>query len=377
MQQTFKDLGVSASVVDVLAARSIHEPFPIQTLVLPDALEGLDILARSPTGSGKTLAFALPIIQRHRKDDARPFALVMVPTRELAAQVAQVFRDIAGELGVLSAFGGTPVKRDIEKLRRGVEVVVATPGRLADLYERGELSLDAIRILVLDEADRMLDLGFMYDMDWLIRRLPAERQTMLFSATLNTTVRQLARRYTRDPALIEVDAAEPSVEEIEHHFFLVHPMDKVEVLAKLLVTQPLTLVFTSTKRYAARLGTELKQRDISVVTLHGDMPQAARTKSLQRFSSGAAKVLVASDVAARGLDVTGIEQVINYDPPEDPTVYLHRVGRTARAGATGRAITLCTSTERGHVEHMLARLGLQERIEEVYSTSPVLEELAS
>lgn len=373
----FSALGVSDALVARLGRNGIREPFPIQAGAIPVALEGRDVFGQAQTGSGKTLAFALPIIQNHRTADAQPFALVMVPTRELAAQVAQVFRDIAGDLRVLSAFGGTPVKRDIEKLRRGVEVVVATPGRLADLYERGELELGGIRVLVLDEADRMLDLGFMYDMDWLIRRLPAERQTMLFSATLNTTVRQLARRYTKDPALVEVDAAEPTIEEIEHRFFQVHPMDKIEVLAKLLASQPLTLVFTSTKRFAARLGTELKERKISVVTLHGDMPQAARTKSLQQFSSGAAKVLVASDVAARGLDVTGIEQVINYDPPEDPTVYLHRVGRTARAGATGRAITLCTSAERGHVEHMLARLGLEERIEEVYSTSPVLEELAS
>jgi superfamily II DNA/RNA helicase len=231
--------------------------------------------------------------------------------------------------------------------------------------------------LILDEADRMLDLGFMYDMDWLIRRLPVERQTMLFSATLGTGVRQLARRYTKDAVHLEIDALEPTIDEIEHRFFLVHPMDKLEVLVALLGKEPYSIVFTSTKRYAARLQKELKDRGLSVEALHGDMPQTARSKALAKFSERRAKILVASDVAARGLDVIGVEQVINYDPPEDPTVYLHRVGRTARAGAAGLAVTLCTSTERGHVEHMLRRLGLDESIEEVFSTSPVLREIAS
>ena len=373
----FGALGVDNALIARLDRNGIHSPFPIQAAAIPVALQGRDVFGQAQTGSGKTLAFALPIVQRAEPGGKHPVALIMVPTRELCAQVAQVFRDVGGGLKVLSAYGGTPVKKDIEHLRAGIDVVVATPGRLADLYERGELDLSGIAYLVLDEADRMLDLGFMYDMDWLIRRLPADRQTMLFSATLSTTVRQLARRYTKDPAHVEIESLEPTVEDIDHRFFLVHPMDKIEVLAALIEGQPLTLVFTSTKRYAARLGTELKERGVSVETLHGDMPQAARTKALARFSGGKAKVLVASDVAARGLDVTGIELVINYDPPEDPTVYLHRVGRTARAGATGRAVTLCTATERGHVEHMLRRLGLDERIEEVYSTSPVLRETAS
>lgn len=373
----FGALGVDAALVARLDRHGISSPFPIQAAAIPVALQGRDVFGQAQTGSGKTLAFALPIVQRAQPGGKHPVALIMVPTRELCAQVAQVFRDVGGELKVLSAYGGTPVKKDIERLRAGIDVVVATPGRLADLFERGELALDGIAYLVLDEADRMLDLGFMYDMDWLIRRLPVKRQTMLFSATLSTTVRQLARRYTTDPAHVEIESAEPTVEDIDHRFFLVHPMDKIEVLAALIEGQPLTLVFTSTKRFAARLGTELKGRGVSVETLHGDMPQTARTKALARFSGGKAKVLVASDVAARGLDVTGIELVINYDPPEDPTVYLHRVGRTARAGATGRAVTLCTASERGHVEHMLRRLGLDERIEEVYSTSPVLRETAS
>jgi superfamily II DNA/RNA helicase len=234
-----------------------------------------------------------------------------------------------------------------------------------------------VRVLVLDEADRMLDLGFMYDMDWLIRRLPTHRQTMLFSATLHPAVRQLARRYTTDPASVEIEGTQVTVDEAEHRFFLVHQMDKLEVLFTLLESGQMSIIFTSTKRFAARLEDELRKRNVSVSALHGDMSQPARTKSLARFTDGRSKVLVASDVAARGLDVTGIEQVINYDPPEDPTAYLHRTGRTARAGATGLAITLCTAQEKGHVEHMIQRLGLKIPIEEVFSTSPVLKELAS
>jgi superfamily II DNA/RNA helicase len=352
-------------------------PFPIQTRAIPLALEGRDIFGQAQTGSGKTLAFGIPIVERVGERGQGPGALVMVPTRELAAQVTQVLKDIGGSLQVMSAFGGTPVVKDIARLEKGIDVLVATPGRLADLYERRALHLDDVRILVLDEADRMLDLGFMYDMDWLIRRLPQERQTMLFSATLLPTVRQLARRYTVDPAQVEIEGTQQTVDEAEHHFFLVHPMDKLEVLFTLLSKDQMSIIFTSTKRFAARLEDELRKRNVAVSALHGDMSQTSRTKALARFTDGRSKVLVASDVAARGLDVTGIEQVINYDPPEDPTVYLHRTGRTARAGATGLAITLCTSGEKGHVEHMIKRLGLKTPIEEVFSTSPILKELAS
>ena len=375
--QTFASLGVSPELQERLSKLGIEKPFPIQAKSIPVALAGRDIFGQAQTGSGKTLAFGIPIVERVAERGEGPGALVMVPTRELAAQVTQVLRDIGGKLVVMSAFGGTPVKKDIERLGQGVDVLVATPGRLADLYERRALNLDSVRILVLDEADRMLDLGFMYDMDWLIRRLPKERQTMLFSATLLAEVRQLARRYTVDPAQVEIENPSVTIEEAEHRFFLVHQMDKIEVLHKLLSSGQMTIIFTSTKRFAARLEDELRSRKIQVSALHGDMSQTSRTKALARFTDGRSKVLVASDVAARGLDVTGIEQVINYDPPEDPTVYLHRTGRTARAGATGIAITLCTQQEKGHVEHMIKRLGIDKEIEEVFSTSPILDELAS
>jgi len=382
--RTFADLGVSAEMTDRLERLGIKSPFPIQTSAIPLGLAGRDIFGQAQTGSGKTLAFAIPIVEgagdrgpSSGSDGRNPFALIMVPTRELAAQVTQVFKDVGGGLQVMSAFGGTPVVKDIARLEKGIDVLVATPGRLADLYERRALHLDDVRVLVLDEADRMLDLGFMYDMDWLIRRLPKERQTMLFSATLLPTVRQLARRYTTDPAHVEIEGTQVTVDEAEHRFFLVHQMDKLEVLFTLLERGQMSIVFTSTKRFAARLEEELRKRNVPVSALHGDMSQASRTNALARFTDGRSKVLVASDVAARGLDVTGIEQVINYDPPEDPTVYLHRTGRTARAGATGLAITLCTSQEKGHVEHMIQRLGIKKPIEEVFSTSPVLKELAS
>ena len=375
--QTFASLGVSPKLVARLEALGIKNPFPIQERAVPVALQGRDIFGQAQTGSGKTLAFAIPIVEHAGERSKDPFALIMVPTRELAAQVTQVFRDIGGDLVVMSAFGGTPVVKDIARLEKGIDILIATPGRLADLYERRALHLENVKVLVLDEADRMLDLGFMYDMDWLIRRLPKDRQTMLFSATLLPTVRQLARRYTTDPAHVEIESQTQTVDEAEHRFFLVHQMDKLEVLFTLLESGQMTIIFTSTKRFAARLEDELRKRKVSVSALHGDMPQAARTKALARFTDGRSKVLVASDVAARGLDVTGIEQVINYDPPEDPTTYLHRTGRTARAGATGLAITLCTAQEKGHVEHMIKRLGIDTPIEEVFSTSPVLKELAS
>jgi superfamily II DNA/RNA helicase len=381
MQQTtstFESLGVPSPIAKRLEKSGITSPFPIQAKALPSALAGRDLFGQAQTGSGKTLAFAIPVVAAAGERSSGPFALIMVPTRELCAQVAEEFRKIGGNLVTMSAFGGTAVKKDIARLDKGIDILVATPGRLADLYERGVLKLDQVRILVLDEADRMLDLGFMYDMDWIIRRLPKERQTMLFSATLVPSVRQLARRYTNDPEHIEIESEQMVIEEAEHRFFEVHPMDKLQVLVTLLAKQPKSIVFTRTKRYAARLVEQLRKEGLSVDALHGDMPQTARTKALKRFTAGEVKILIASDVAARGLDVVGIEQVVNYDPPDDPTAYLHRTGRTARAGAPGLAVTLCAAGhERGHVEHMLQRLGLDAEIEEVFSTSPVLRELAS
>jgi superfamily II DNA/RNA helicase len=376
-QVPFSSLGIPEDVLARLSKRGFTNAFPVQARVLPVALKGRDVFGQAQTGSGKTLAFAIPIVAAASERGKHPYALVMVPTRELAAQVAEEIDGISGGLKVMAAYGGRPVVKDLAKLERGIDVVVATPGRLADLYERGAMVLDRVKILVLDEADRMLDLGFMYDMDWLIRRLPAERQTMLFSATLASSVRQLARRYMVDPEHIDVQAEPTLVAEVEHRFFLVHGMDKLQVLLALVQKQPLTIVFTRTKRYAARLDEELRKNRIAVAALHGDMPQGARTKALADFTQGKAKVLVASDVAARGLDVANVEQIINYDPPEDPTAYTHRAGRTARAGAGGLCVTLCTFEERGHVELMLRRLGLDAPIEEVFSTSPVLKEMAS
>jgi superfamily II DNA/RNA helicase len=375
---TFESLGVPAEIAARLEKNGITAPFPIQAKALPPALAGKDLFGQAQTGSGKTLAFAIPLVAGARDRAPGPFGLVMVPTRELCAQVAEEFRKIGGGLVVMSAFGGTPVKKDIARLEKGIDILVATPGRLADLYERGVLILDHVRMLVLDEADRMLDLGFMYDMDWIIRRLPKERQTMLFSATLVPSVRQLARRYMQEPEHVEIESEQMVIEEAEHRFFEVHPMDKLQVLMTLLSKQPKTIVFTRTKRYAARLVDQLSKEGLAVDALHGDMPQPARTKALKKFTDGKVKILIASDVAARGLDVVGIEQVVNYDPPDDPTSYLHRTGRTARAGAPGLAVTLCSAGhERGHVQHMLKRLGLDAEIEEVFSTSPVLRELAS
>ena len=366
MNQTFHALGVSASVERTLADRGIREPFPIQSLVLPDALAGRDVLAKSPTGSGKTLAFALPIVERVAPDRGRPEALVLVPTRELALQVADELRSLAAAKGlhVGLAYGGTPVVAQGKRLK-GVHVVVATPGRLQDLLERRLVSLDDVRILVLDEADRMLDMGFRPQVERIVRRLPRERQTMLFSATLDGEVGELARAYTRDPSRFESAREQQRGDgTIEHDFVAVTADGKIDTLVELLEAEDgLSLVFVRTKRGADRLSQKLTRRGVDVVTMHGDMSQSQRERALARFRSGRATTLIATDVAARGLDLEDIGHVINFDPPEDDKGYVHRVGRTGRAGRSGRGSTLVLPEQQAEVSRVAARLGHQEQFE--------------
>jgi superfamily II DNA/RNA helicase len=366
MTRTFADLGVSGPVVDVLAGRGVVAPFAVQSLVLDDAMAGTDVLARSATGSGKTLAFALPIVERLRMDDPTPAALVLVPTRELAQQVADEFEDIgrAKGLRVGVAYGGVSM-HDQARGNAKAHVLIATPGRLQDLIERGSLNLGRVRILVLDEADRMLDMGFQPQVDRIVRHLPADRQTMFFSATLDGAVGRLARAYTRQPVLHEVESPGETVEGLEHRFVSVSAQGKVEALIELLEHEgQLTLVFVRTKRGADRLVHKLKAKGLAAEALHGDMSQNARQRALARFESGRAKVLVATDVAARGLDLERISHVVNYDPPNDDKGYVHRVGRTARAGRTGTGITLVTADQQGDVGRMAARLDLHDEFEE-------------
>ena len=366
-QESFRALGVSAPAVEALAARGIHAPFRIQSLVLPDALAGLDVLAKSPTGSGKTLAFALPIVERTSPDGAGPAALVLVPTRELAAQVTEELGSIARTKGlsVAAVYGGAPIASQAKRARTA-HVLIATPGRMHDLVERRLVSLDRVRILVLDEADRMLDMGFKPQVDRIVRRLPRERQTMLFSATLYGEVDELARAYTDSPSRFEAEApSEPAHGEVEHRFVAVTADGKIERLIEELERERgLALVFVRTRRGAERLARKLTDRGVRVVALHGDMSQPARERALARFRAGTVTTLIATDVAARGLDLVEITHVINYDPPEDDKGYVHRVGRTGRAGRGGNGVTFVLPEQQADVSRVAARLGHREQFEQ-------------
>jgi len=366
-QQSFRELGVSARVSEALAARSIHEPFTIQSLVLPDALAGLDVLAKSPTGSGKTLAFAIPIVERTTKQDRRPSALVLVPTRELAVQVTEDFSAIASANGlrVAAVYGGMPLKAQADRAR-GANILVATPGRLQDLADRRMLDLAAVRILVLDEADRMLDMGFKPQVDRIMRLLPKNRQTMFFSATLDGEVGELARAYTSSPSRFEADLpADRAVGEISHRFVAVSPDTKVETLVEhIRASAGLTLVFVRTRRGADRLAKKLAFHQVEAVAMHGDLSQGQRQRALRRFESGKVQVLVATDVAARGLDIDDIAHVINYDPPEEDKGYVHRTGRTGRAGRSGSAITFILPDQEAEASRTANRLGHREQFEQ-------------
>jgi superfamily II DNA/RNA helicase len=366
MHQSFRELGVSPPVVDALAARSIHEPFRIQALVLPDALAGLDVLAKSPTGSGKTLAFALPIVERTTAADARPSALILVPTRELAAQVSAELESLvpAKGLKVAAVYGGVPLNAQAKRAK-SAHILVATPGRLQDLAERRLVDLSQVRVLVLDEADRMLDMGFQPQVDRIVRKLPRNRQTMFFSATLDGPVGELARDYTNSPSRFEAALAEEQEPgEIEHEFVPVTADTKVETLVQHINSSDgLTLVFVRTKRGADKLVQKLTRQNVSAVAMHGDMSQGARERALSRFESGKVTTLVATDVAARGLDLDDITHVINFDPPGEDKDYVHRTGRTGRAGRSGKAITLVLPEQQAETSHVARRLGHRAQFE--------------
>jgi superfamily II DNA/RNA helicase len=361
-ETTFRGLGASAPVADALAKRGITVPFEIQGRVVPDALAGQDVLAKAPTGSGKTLAFGIPLVERLDPEGPTPAALVLVPTRELASQVGEVLEHVAAARGlrVATAYGGVGL-RDQAKRAAKAHLVVATPGRLEDLASRRMLSLDKIQALVLDEADRMLDMGFQPQVDRIVRRLPSKRQTMFFSATLDGEVGRLARSYTNDPARHEANPEAETVEEVDHKFVQVTPETKVQTLVELLQQAEggHVLVFVRTRRGADRLLAKLRERGVSAVAMHGDMTQVAREKAWARFESGKVTTLVATDVAARGLDLQSITHVINFDPPDDNKGYVHRVGRTGRAGRTGTGVTLVTRDQQADVSRIAARLDLR------------------
>jgi ATP-dependent RNA helicase RhlE len=363
----FARLGVSRPVVDALRMRGIHRAFPIQALVLRDAIAGRDVLARSRTGSGKTLAFALPIVERLAPGGRSPGALILAPTRELASQVTEEFRAIADvkRLHVAAVYGGVGLGPQAKRARHA-DIVIATPGRLLDLVQRKMLRLDRVRIAVLDEADRMLDMGFLPDVTRILELLRTDRQTMLFSATLDGEVGRLAQRFTRDPVhhhVIETDG--PLVTESRHRFVAVAQADRTPALVReLAADRGLTLVFVRTKRGADRLARKLKTEGFRAAALHGGMAQSARERALGRFAAGANDVLVATDLAARGLDLEHITHVINFDPPADERDYVHRVGRTARAGRSGTGITFVTPEKRAEVGRIARVLELHAEFRE-------------
>jgi superfamily II DNA/RNA helicase len=375
---TFETLGVSRDLVAALQRSGIDAPFAIQTLTIPDALEGRDLCGKAKTGSGKTLAFGLPLLERVGKaKPRRPTGLVLVPTRELANQVHKVMAPLAGVRGrsVEAVYGGVGFEPQFAALRKGADVIVGTPGRLIDLMGRGEIDFADVQVLVLDEADRMADMGFMPQVQKILYGLESDHQTMLFSATLDGAVKQLVNRYMRDPVFHEVVSDEPTVEEMEHRFLYVHDMDKVKVAAAIAAGAERTLMFCNTKRAADRLVRELRKEGIRSAPIHGDLRQSAREKSLADFQAGKVPVLVATDVAARGIHVDSVDVVVHYEPTDDAKAYLHRSGRTARAGEIGVAVTLMLWNEENAIRTVQRRLGLSEPIVEVFSNDPRLADL--
>jgi ATP-dependent RNA helicase RhlE len=366
-KQSFADLGVSPVVARALAGRGLESPFPVQASVIPDVLAGHDVLVKSPTGSGKTLALGVPLVDRIEATDARSAALVLVPTRELASQIVEEIRDVAGAraLSVAAVYGGVGFERQI-RLARKAHILVATPGRLEDLIARGAVRLDRVRVLALDEADRMLDMGFRPAVDRIVAQVPHDRQTLFLSATLEGEAGRIATEYTRDARRHEHAHQADARVDIEHRFMAVAHEDKLDSLVRVLSGDDAgrTLVFVRTKRGADRLVKRLAKRGVEAAAMHGDKSQSQREKALRRFHQGAVAALVATDVAARGIDVDDITQVVNFDAPEDRETYVHRIGRTGRAGRTGVGVTFVMHDQAHDVGRIAHELRLHAQFEQ-------------
>lgn len=385
---TFAELGVHPDLCAVLTSQGITTAFPIQALTIHDALAGRDVCGKAKTGSGKTLGFGLPMLQRVADSEkelvreggpARPRGLVLLPTRELAVQVYEVLKPLGAALGlhVNAVYGGADIERQIKSLRRGCDIIIATPGRLIDLGDRGELNVEHLDVLVLDEADRMADMGFMPQVEWVLRRIAEHaHQTLLFSATLDGAIDRLVKRYLTDPVFHEVASDTQTVSLMVHHFFNVHQMDRVKVAAAICNSMGKTLIFCRTKRGADRLVEQLQKEGVNAAAIHGDLRQSQREKALADFSADKLPVLVATDVAARGLHIDGVDCVMHFDPPEDHKAYLHRSGRTARAGSTGVVVSLLLWNQTIEAEVIMRRLALKRPIVEVFSNDPHLKNLA-
>lgn len=375
MTTTFESLGVADDVCHALRERGITSAFPIQEMTIPDILAGRDVCGKAKTGSGKTLAFGLPLLQilPHAKP-GRPTGLALVPTRELATQVRDELLPAAHARGVriTAIYGGDPIEKQIKDLKNGVDFAVCTPGRAIDLIERGDLSVADVRHVVIDEADRMADMGFLPQVEWILRNVEGTHQTLLFSATLDGVVDSLVRRYQHDPTRHEVASKGVNVEEMTHRFLVVHQMDKVKVTAAIIRNTGRTMVFTATKHGADRLAGKLEDEGVSAAPIHGDLRQKFRERALADFSNGKLSALVATDVAARGIHVDDVDVVIHYDPPSDHKTYVHRSGRTARAGESGVVVSLVLFNEELEIKRMQKRLGLDLPLIEVFSNDPRL-----
>ena len=377
---SFLDLGIEPAIVYQLKKQGITEPFEVQEAAIPDTLLGKDICCRAPTGSGKTLAFGLPLIARCKPSEpGRPSALIVTPTRELAEQICNVLTPLAKEmhLKVLAVYGGTSYTKHRKALDKGVDIVVACPGRLIDLMEQGSISLENVEIAVLDEADRMADMGFLPQVEWILRHIEVDHQTMLFSATLDGAVDTVVKRHLHDPVFHEVDEQEVTVSEMGHVFMSVHKMNRVQVAARIIERATKTMLFTRTKGGADQLDRELRAEGVKAAAIHGDLRQNQREKALKDFSKGTLKALVATDVAARGIHVDHVDVVVHYNPAEDHKTYLHRSGRTARAGAAGTAVTMFLWDEEIQVRQLQRRLGLKLPLHEVFSNDTRLDDLPS
>jgi len=363
---SFSDLGIGPAIVRELNKQGISEPFEVQKESIPDSLLGRDVCCRAPTGSGKTLAFGLPLIARTRRANSkRPTSLILTPTRELAEQINSVLKPIAlaVDRDIVSIYGGVSYKKQYNALNKGVDILVACPGRLIDLLDRRALKLDDVETVVLDEADRMADMGFMEPVCEILDLCAENRQTILFSATLDEDVSELVKNYQNNPVTIEVGPKEVSIENMQHLFWTMKPHQKLRVTSEILTKCGKTMIFCKTRRGVDRLGDEMYDAEINVATLHGGLNQRQRDRALKRFTKGGAAALVATDVAARGIDIQGVNCVIHYDPPENGKAYKHRSGRTARAGADGVVISYVQRSQQRTYNKIQNEVGIKRRFQ--------------
>jgi len=354
-------------LADVLRDGGIEEPFEVQTRTIPGALEGRDVCCRAPTGSGKTLAFGIPLVTMSPKaEPKRPTSLILTPTRELAEQIRGVLRPLADSIGLRTAsvYGGTPYKGQYRRLNKGVEILVACPGRLIDLLEKGALRLDDVGIVVLDEADRMADMGFMQPVRSILDKCKQDRQTILFSATLDEEVSEIVESYQHDPLRVGIGPEEVSMDSMQHYFWKINSRGKAELASYIAEKCGRSIIFCRTRAGVNRLGDEMSEMDLSFTTLHGGMKQKQRDRSMHKFSAGQARVMIATDVASRGIDVDDVNCVIHFDPPDDGKAYKHRSGRTARAGSTGTVVSLVLRSQNRQYKRIQEEVGIRSKMTE-------------